>query len=105
MKKKIIFILSLIAFTILFIPNVYAYDSGREVFVRHINKDNGKIISGLENTNQEEISQDGNSLLIKNSRADDATIDYSEYYNYSVSSTMKITKTLVMQVNGVKYAI
>ena len=103
MKKKIIFILSLIAFTILFIPNVYAYDSGREVFVRHINKDNGKIISGLENTNQEEISQDGNSLLIKNSRADDATIDYSEYYNYSVSSTMKITKTLVMQVNGVKY--
>ncbi len=103
MNRKIIFALSLIVLCILFLPNVYAYDSGREVFIRHINKDTGEIISGLQNTNQEVISQNGESSLLNNSNADDATIDYSEYYNYPVSSTMKLTKTLVMQVNGTKY--
>ena len=103
MNRKIIFALSLFVLCILFIPNVYAYDSGREVFIRHINKDTGEIISGLQNTNQEVISQNGESSLLNNSNADDATIDYSEYYNYPVSSTMKLTKTLVMQVNGTKY--
>ena len=103
MNRKIIFALSLFVLCILFIPNVYAYDSGREVFIRHINKDTGEIISGLQNTNQEVISQNGESSLLNNSNADDATIDYSEYYNYPVASTMKLTKTLVMQVNGTKY--
>lgn len=102
MSKKVIFFLSFIL-CIIFIPNVYAYDSGREVFVRHINKANGEIINGLQNANQEVINSTNAISLLNNSTSDDAEILYSEYYNYSVSSSMLITKTLVMQINGKKY--
>lgn len=104
MNKKILFFFLLLAFSIILIPNVYAYDNGREVYVRHINKANGQIISGLENGTQEVVDASGNSSLLNNSSSDDAEISYSEYYNYSVSSIMKITKTLIIEVDGKKYS-
>lgn len=39
MKRKVIFILSVITLILIFTPNVFAYESGREVFVRHIDKE------------------------------------------------------------------
>ena len=103
MNRKVLLILVSIIATILLSGNVYAYDNGREVFVRHIDKESGQIIDGLQNSNQEVVDISGNSSLVSNSTADDASISYSEYYNYNVSDTMKITKTLVMQVDGKKY--
>lgn len=102
-KKILIFLFTLVCILCIKNNNVFAYDTGREVYVRHINKANGKIISGLSNTNQEVINISGNSSLSNNSNSDDAEFEYNEYYNYAISSTMKITKTLVMQVNGIKY--
>lgn len=104
MNKKVILIFLLIAFNIILAPKIYAYENGREVFVRHINKANGEIINGLQNNTQEVKESSGKSTLLNNSTSDDAEISYSEYYNYSVSATMEITKTLVMQVDGKKYS-
>lgn len=103
MNKKIVLILVTIISILILSSNVYAYNNGREVFVRHIEKESGQIINGLQNASQEVVGIDGSSSLISNSTADDASISYSEYYNYNVSDTMKITKTLVMQVDGKKY--
>lgn len=103
MNKKILLIILLTSLSIIFTTNVYAFETGREVFVRHINKSTGNVIDGLQNSNQEVIDISGNSSLLSNSDADDVSKFYSEYYNYPVSSTMEITKTLVMQVDGKKY--
>ena len=80
MNKKVLLILMSIIATILLSGNVYAYDNGREVFVRHIDKESGQIIDGLQNSNQEVVDISSNSLLVSNSTADDASISYSEYY-------------------------
>ena len=102
MKKKFLLFSLLIMFSLILSPNVFGYENGREVFVRHLDK-SGNIISGLSNVSQEVIDENGVSSLINNSRADDATIDYSEYYEYPVSSTMEITKTLVIENNSIQY--
>ncbi len=103
MKRKVIFILSVITLILIFTPNVFAYESGREVFVRHIDKDTGKLIEGIASASQEAVQADGTSTLKPNSTAPDADFEYSEYYNINVDETMVVTKTLVMQVNGQKY--
>lgn len=103
MKKKILLFSLLIILNIILCPKVFAYENGREVFVRHLDM-SGNIINGLANVSQEAIDNAGNSSLIANSTADDATIVYSEYYEYPVSSTMEITKTLVIENNLVHYA-
>ena len=103
MKKKILLFSLLIILNIILCPKVFAYENGREVFVRHLDM-SGNIINGLANVSQEAIDNAGNSSLIANSTADDATIAYSEYYEYPVSSTMEITKTLVIENNLVHYA-
>lgn len=102
MKKKLLLFSLLIMFSLILSPNVFGYENGREVFVRHLDK-SGNIISGLSNVSQEVIDENGISTLLNNSRADDATIDYSEYYEYPVSSTMEITKTLVIENNSIQY--
>lgn len=102
MKKKILLFSLLILFSLVLSPKAFAYENGREVFVRHLDRQ-GNIIAGLSNVSQEVIDSAGNSLLLANSTADDATIAYSEYYEYPVSSTMEITKTLVLENNSVQY--
>ena len=101
--KKIGFLFALIIVCIICIPNVYAYDTGREVYVRHINRDTGAIITNLSNATQEVIDINGNQSLISNSRSDDAEIEYNEYYNFDVSATMNITKSLVVKSEGINY--
>lgn len=106
MNKKILFFFLVTIFSIIFLPNVYAYGNGREVLVRHIDKTTGNVITGLSNTSQEVVDIDGNSTLLGSKDAEDIAKEqypYNEYYNYANSSIMKITKTLVMQVAGVKY--
>ena len=84
MNKKILLIILLTSLSIIFTTNVYAFETGREVFVRHINKSTGNVIDGLQNSNQEVIDISGNSSLLSNSDADDVSKFYSEYYNYPV---------------------
>lgn len=100
--KKIGSIIVLIILNLV-IPSIYAYDSGREIFVRHINRDTGEIITTLSNANQEVISSEGAQSLLSNSTADDAEIAYSEYYNYDITATMTITKSLVVRADGKNY--
>ena len=102
MNKKVLFLLFIILFCLVISPNVFAYDNGREIFVRHLDKQ-GNLITGLSNTSQEVIDSNENSSLLTNSTADDASIAYSEYYEYPVSSTMEITKSLVIENDSVQY--
>lgn len=101
--KKIKIILTLIILSLVFIPNVYGYETGREVFVRHINKDNGAIITNLASNKQEVIDATGTVSLLDSTTSDDAEIEYSEYYNYDISATMKIAKSLVVKSGGKTY--
>ena len=101
--KKIGFLFALIILSIFCIPSVHAYDTGREVYVRHINRDTGAIITNLSNTTQEVIDINGNQSLLTNGRSDDAEIEYNEYYNFDVSATMNITKSLVVKSEGKNY--
>ena len=101
--KKIRIILTLIILSLIFIPNVYGYETGREVFVRHINKETGAIITNLSSNKQEVIDASGNVSLLDSTTSDDAEIDYSEYYNYDISATMKIAKSLVVKSGGKTY--
>lgn len=101
--KKVGFLFALIILSIICIPNVHAYDTGREVYVRHINRDTGAIITNLSNTTQEVIDINGNQSLLTNGRSDDAEIEYNEYYNFDVSATMNITKSLVVKSEGKNY--
>ena len=103
--KKINILISLILLNIIYFSMnyVFAYDNGREVYVRHINKDTGAIIGELSSQSQEEINEDGSLELISNSSSDDAEIEYNEYYDYAVSSTMEITKSLVLRSDGRNY--
>ena len=70
MNKKVILIFLLIAFNIILAPKIYAYENGREVFVRHINKANGEIINGLQNNTQEVKESSGKSTLLNNSTSE-----------------------------------
>ena len=101
--KRIGFLFALIILSIICIPSVHAYDTGREVYVRHINRDTGAIITNLSNTTQEVIDINGNQSLLTNGRSDDAEIEYNEYYNFDVSATMNITKSLVVKSEGKNY--
>lgn len=101
--KKIGFLFALIVLNIICFSNVYAYDTGREVYVRHINRDTGAIITNLSNATQEVIDESGNQSLLANSTSEDAEIEYNEYYNFDVSSTMNITKSLVVKSEGQDY--
>lgn len=101
--KKIKIILTLIILSLIFIPNVYAYETGREVFVRHINKETGAIITNLASGKQEVIDTTGTVTLLNSTTSDDAEIQYSEYYNYDISATMKIAKSLVVKSGGKTY--
>lgn len=104
MKKKIL-IFTLIIFGMLVIPHmhVYGYETGREVFVRHINRETGNIIPNLSNNKQEIIDSNGNISLLDKTTSDDAEIEYNEYYNYDISATMSITKSLVVKSDGKMY--
>ena len=73
------------------------------MYVRHINRDTGAIITNLSNATQEVIDVDGNQSLLTNGRSDDAEIEYNEYYNFDVSATMNITKSLVVKSEGKNY--
>ncbi len=101
--KKYITLLLVIILNIILIPNVHAYDTGREIFVRHINKDTGNIITELSNVTQEKIDASGNSTLINKTISTDAGFEYSEYYNIDINSTMSITKSLILKSNGKDY--
>lgn len=101
MRKLIILISIMLLYFVS--PKIYAYDSGREIFVRHINRDTGEIIVTLSNANQEVKSVDGLQSLISNTTSDDAEIQYNEYYNYDISATMTITKSLVVRADGKNY--
>ena len=102
MKKKV-FLIVLILLNMVLVPKIYAYDSGREVFVRHINKATGAIITQLSNNTQEKIGEDGSQSLVNSSTATDADIEYNEYYNYEIGATMNITKSLVVKADGKNY--
>ena len=77
--------------------------TGREIYVRHINKETGDIITYLSNSYQEVIASDGKQILINNTNSTDATFSYNEYYRYSIDSIMNITKSLVIKSNAKTY--
>lgn len=101
--KKIKLFITLIIFNILLVPNIYGYETGREVFVRHINKDTGQIITNLASNTQEVIDAEGNISLLAKTTSDDAEIEYSEYYNHDIATRMTIAKSLVVKSNAKTY--
>ncbi|MBO5477082.1 MAG: hypothetical protein J6A15_04955 [Clostridia bacterium] len=101
--RKIKLFIALIILNLVFIPNIYGYETGREVFVRHINKDTGNIITNLSSGTQEVIDASGNVSLLSKTTSDDAEIEYNEYYNHDISSTMRIAKSLVVKSDAKMY--
>lgn len=101
--KKIRLLVTLIILNIVFIPNIYGYETGREVFVRHINKDTGDIIVNLASDKQEVIDETGAISLLDKTTSDDAEIEYSEYYNHDIATTMNIAKSLVVKADAKTY--
>ncbi len=103
--RKVKILIALIFMSIIFMPKVHGYEIGREVYVRHIDKDGGNIISGIQNIDQVLQNSDGNVSLIANSSSPDVESgSYSEYYNFDLSSIMTISKSLVILNGGYNYS-
>ncbi len=102
--KKIKILIALIVLSLLYIPNINAYEIGREVYVRHIDKDGGAIISGMENSEQVLKDASNNLSLVSNSSSIDVPANqYSEYYSFDLDKAMTISKSMVILKGGYNY--
>lgn len=76
---------------------------GREVYVRHIDRATGNIISGIESSKQVLLGEGGIKNLVKRGDSDVLDFPHSEYYKYNNKYQMQISKSLVINADGKKY--
>ena len=69
--RRVKILIALIIFALLAVPKINAYEIGREVYIRHIDKDGGAIIGGIENREQVLRDSSGNLSLVPNSSSID----------------------------------
>ena len=102
--RKIKVLIALIIFSFIAVPKINAYEIGREVYIRHIDKDGGSIIGGIENAEQVLKDSEGNLSLVSNSNSIDVPAGtYSEYYSFDLDKTMTISKSMVVLRGGFNY--
>lgn len=102
--RKIKVLIALIIFSFIVVPKINAYEIGREVYIRHIDKDGGAIIGGIENAEQVLKDSEGNLSLVSNSSSIDVPAEnYSEYYSFDLDKTMTISKSMVVLRGGFNY--
>ena len=102
--RKIKVLIALIILSFIAVPKINAYEIGREVYIRHIDKDGGSIIGGIENAEQVLKDSEGNLSLVSNSNSIDVpTGTYSEYYSFDLDKTMTISKSMVVLRGGFNY--
>ncbi len=77
--------------------------NGRKVYVRHIDRATGNIITGIESNEQVILYPDGGRSLVTRTVSDEPDFPYSEYYEYHNEYQMEITKSLVIYADGKKY--
>ena len=102
--KRVKVLIALIVFSLLAVPKINAYEIGREVYIRHIDKDGGTIIGEIENSEQVLKDKNGNLSLLANSSSIDVPAgNYSEYYSFDLDKTMIISKSMVVLKGGFNY--
>ena len=102
--RRVKILIALIIFALLAVPKINAYEIGREVYIRHIDKDGGAIIGGIENREQVLRDSSGNLSLVPNSSSIDVPAgSYSEYYSFDLDKTMTISKSMVVLRGGFNY--
>ena len=102
--KRVKVLIALIIFSLLAVPKINAYEIGREVYIRHIDKDGGTIIGEIENSEQVLKDKNGNLSLLANSSSIDVPAgNYSEYYSFDLDKTMIISKSMVVLKGGFNY--